>query len=239
MRAGLTIGMPMLAAAIAPPAVAQKSATAADYAFEYSYPPQAARIAPLKAWLEADKAKRRAWITRTAAEARRDAKAAGIPFRAYDMQHGWDVVADTPRFLSLSSASYSETGGAHGNASSGSLVWDKRAGRRVDAISLFASAAAFRSAVLTPWCRWMRAERTRRVGADAARDTVFGQCPPLKDVTVLLGSSNGRAFDRIGVIADQYVVGSYVEGPYEHTLPVTPAVLRAVKPEYRAAFSVR
>jgi hypothetical protein len=239
MRARLTIGAAMVAAAITSPVVAQTSVATSDYAFEYSYPPQAARIAPLKAWLEADKAKRRAWLVRTAAQARREAKAAGAPFRAYDMQYGWDVVADTPRFLSLSSASYSDTGGAHGNGSSGGLVWDKQARRRMEAIALFVSPAAFQSAVMTPWCRWMRAERTRRVGADVASDTVFGQCPPAKDFTVLLGSSNGRSFDRIGVIADQYVVGSYVEGPYEHTLPVTAKVLRAVKPAYRGAFAAR
>ena len=236
MHAGLTIGVAMMAVAITSPVVAQTSVATSDYTFEYSYPPQAARIVPLRAWLEADKAKRRAWLTRTAAQARREAKAAGAPFRAYDLQYGWDVVADTPRFLSLSSGSYSDTGGAHGNTSSGGLVWDKQAGRRMAAIAMFVSTAAFQSAVMTPWCRWMRAERTRRVGADLASDTVFGQCPPVKDVTVLLGSSNGRSFDRIGVIADQYVVGSYAEGPYEHTLPVTPAVLRAVKPQYRGAF---
>lgn len=238
MRAGSMIGVAMLAAAVAPSAIAQKPAAIADYEFDYSYPAQAARIAPLKAWLEADKAKRRAWVVRASAEARREAKAARAPFRAYELQQSWDVVTETPRFLSLSSASYSDTGGAHGNGSSGGLVWDKRAGRRMSAVSLFVSPAAFQSAVMTPWCRWMRAERIRRVGADAGNDTTFGQCPPAKDVTVLLGSSNGRAFDRIGVIADQYVVGSYVEGPYEHTLPVTAAVLRAVEPEYRAAFAV-
>ncbi|WCP73440.1 MULTISPECIES: DUF4163 domain-containing protein [Sphingomonas] len=239
MRAGSMIGVAMLAAAVAPSAIAQKPAATADYEFDYSYPVQAARIAPLKAWLEADKAKRRAWVVRASAEARREAKAARAPFRAYELQQSWDVVTETPRFLSLSSASYSDTGGAHGNGSSGGLIWDKRAGRRMNAVSLFVSPAAFQSAVMTPWCRWMRAERTRRVGADAGNDTTFGQCPPAKDVTVLLGSSNGRALNRIGVIADQYVVGSYVEGPYEHTLPVTQAVLRAVKPEYRAAFAVR
>ncbi|MEO0056797.1 MAG: hypothetical protein RIT17_233, partial [Pseudomonadota bacterium] len=32
--------------------------------------------------------------------------------------------------------------------------------------------------------------------------------------------------------------GSYAEGPYEVTLPVTQAVLAAVKPEYKAAFAL-
>jgi hypothetical protein len=54
---------------------------------------------------------------------------------------------------------------------------------------------------------------------------------------VLLGSSDKQRFNRIGLIAAPYVAGSYAEGPYEITLPVTPAVLAAVKPEYKAAFA--
>jgi hypothetical protein len=55
---------------------------------------------------------------------------------------------------------------------------------------------------------------------------------------VLLGSSNKRRFNRIGLIASPYVAGSYAEGQYEVTLPVTPKVLAAVKPEYKAAFAL-
>jgi len=233
MRAGWLIAATMLAAA--PTASAQS----ADYDFAYRYPPQAARIAPLKAWLEADKAKQRAAVARDAATFRREAKRDGFPFRKYEAQKAWKVVADTPRFLSLSVSDYSYSGGAHGGTASGGLLWDKRAGRRVDPKAVFVSPSALQSAVMPGWCRWMTAERTRRVGAVADNDATFGKCPPVKDVTLLLGSSDGRTFDRVGVIADQYVVGSYAEGPYEHTLPVTAAVLRAVKPEYRGAFADR
>lgn len=231
MRAGWLIGVAMLA--VAPGASAQS----ADYDFAYRYPVQAARIAPLKAWLEADKAKQRAAIARDAATFRREAKRDGFPFRKYEGQKEWKVVADTPRFLSLSVSDYSYSGGAHGGTASGGLLWDKRAGQRVDPKAVFVSPAALQAAVMPGWCRWMTVERTRRVGAVA--DAFFQKCPPIKDVTVLLGSSDGRAFDRIGVIADQYVVGSYAEGQYEHTLPVTAAVLRAVKPAYRGAFITR
>jgi len=55
---------------------------------------------------------------------------------------------------------------------------------------------------------------------------------------VLLGSSDRKAFNRIGLLAAPYVAGSYAEGTYEVTLPVTPAVLQAVKPEYKAAFAL-
>lgn len=233
MRAGWLIGTAMLA--VTPTASAQS----ADYDFAYRYPPQAARIAPLKAWLEADKAKQRAAIARDAATFRREAKRDGFPFRKYEAQKEWKVVADTPRFLSLSVSDYSYSGGAHGGTASGGLLWDKRSGRRVDPKAVFVSHTALQAAVMPGWCRWMTAERTRRVGGAEGTDAVFGKCPAIKDVTVLLGSSNGRTFDRIGVIADQYVVGSYAEGQYEHTLPVTATVLRVVKPEYRGAFAVR
>ena len=61
----------------------------------------------------------------------------------------------------------------------------------------------------------------------------------LKELTLLLGSSNRQASNRIGLIADQYAAGSYAEGPCEVTLPVTPAAIAAVKPVYHAAFSVK
>jgi hypothetical protein len=65
----------------------------------------------------------------------------------------------------------------------------------------------------------------------------FDDCLAPSDVTVLLGSSNKQQFNRIGLIADPYAAGPYAEGSYEVTLPVTPALLKAVKPEYRAAFA--
>ena len=67
----------------------------------------------------------------------------------------------------------------------------------------------------------------------------FNECVSLEDVTVLLGSSNGRAFNRIGVQIGPYVAGPYVEGSWEFTLPVTADVFAAVKPEYSDAFAVR
>jgi len=54
---------------------------------------------------------------------------------------------------------------------------------------------------------------------------------------VILGSADKQHFTRIGVLIDPYAAGPYAEGGYEVTLPVTPAVLRAVKPEYRALFA--
>jgi hypothetical protein len=56
---------------------------------------------------------------------------------------------------------------------------------------------------------------------------------------VIVGSSNGRTFDRIGVWFGPYLAGPYAEGAYELNFPVDAAVLGAVKPAYRSAFSVK
>ncbi|KQM85114.1 hypothetical protein ASE67_15735 [Sphingomonas sp. Leaf23] len=231
----ILLGLALAASA----ASAQAPRTSANYDFVYTYPSQAARIAPLKAWLDADKAKLRAKVAGEAAAFRRETQRDGSPFRKYDASKEWQVVADTPRFLSLSVATYDYSGGAHGYGASGGLLWDKRAAKRIEPKAVFVSVAGLDAALRKPWCDWLKRERVNRLGSASGTDDIFGQCPRVKELAVLLGSSSGKGFDRIGLIADQYVAGSYAEGPYEVTLPVTPAVLRAVKPEYRAAFVVR
>ena len=57
------------------------------------------------------------------------------------------------------------------------------------------------------------------------------QCSPI-------GSSSGKAFDRVGFLIAPYLAGPYVEGSYEVTLPLTPGLLATVKPQYRASFVV-
>ena len=148
----------------------------------------------------------------------------------------WKVVADLPRYLSLSADVYLYSGGAHGNSAFDALVWDRETGAAIDPKVMFRWEEDMQAALHRPWCTALKAERTRRLGADYAEDETFG-CPDIAQLTVLMGSSNKKTFDRIGLIAAPYVAGSYAEGPYEVTLPVTPAVLAAIKPEYRAAFT--
>lgn len=212
-----------------------------NYTFAYDYPAQAGAIAPLKAYLDGEKAKQRAKVAAESAGDRRDAKAGGYDFRPYDVETGWQVVTDTPRFLSLSGSTWSYTGGAHGNSQSFALVWDKAARQRLQPIALFTSAAAVERAIKPDFCAALNKEREEKRGEPVKANSTdsFETCPPLKDLTLLLGSTDRRAIDRIGLIADAYVAGPYVEGQYEVTLPVTPALLAAVKPAYRAAFRAR
>lgn len=148
----------------------------------------------------------------------------------------WKVVADLPRFLSLSATLYVYTGGAHGNGAYDGLLWDREAETALAAADLFASPAAMQQALGAPWCGALRKERTRRLGGDYGEDATF-PCPSLAELVVLPGSAGGQAFDRISLLAAPYVAGSYAEGGYELTLPVTEAVIAALKPEYRAYFA--
>jgi len=104
------------------------------------------------------------------------------------------------------------------------------------AMAQVTAAAALQAAIRTDYCARLKAEQRRRKQGDVSSMNV---CLPVKDLTILLGSTNGRAIDRIGLTADPYVAGSYAEGAYEVTLPVTRAILTAVKPEYRGGFAVR
>lgn len=205
--------------------------------FAYKWPAQASAIAPLAAYFgyERDQALREQkadWDAALAEFAGEDC----VACKNLSFSKEWKVVADLPRFLSLSAEIYFYTGGAHGNSGFDSLLWDREAGGALDVVSLFTSEAALQDALGAAWCKALKAERMKRMGADFTDDGFFS-CPPIADLTVLLGSSDKRAFNRIGLIAAPYVAGSYAEGAYEVTLPVTPAVLAAVKPAYKAAFA--
>ncbi|MEH3107338.1 MAG: DUF4163 domain-containing protein [Sphingomonas fennica] len=212
------------------------AAAAPDYSFVYDWPDAVETVPALRRLLAADRTALRTEAARTAAADRRAAARHDYPFRPHAAERRWQVVTETPRVLSLSSDSYSFSGGAHGNSATGSLLWDKAAGRRVGPMVPFVSPAAIERAIRPAWCAALTAERSRRRGG--AVGGAFADCPPLTDLTLLLGSTDRQRIDRIGLVADPYVAGPYAEGRYEVTLPVTAEVLAAVKPGWRRAFAL-
>ena len=210
------------------------------FEFDYSYPAEAGRIAALKAWLDTERAKARGQLIEDATAGRAEAKDSGFEYHAYASGRAWEKVTETPRFLSLSAQIYDYTGGAHPNHGTDSLLFDKQAGTRLAPLDLFTSKAAFDAVIQQPFCALLDKERAKRRGEPVVRDQgMFDDCIKPSEQTVILGSSNGRTFDKVGVLVGPYAAGSYAEGDYEVTLPVTAALLKAVKPEYRGAFSVR
>jgi hypothetical protein len=206
--------------------------------FSYAWPGAAAAIPALAEYLAADRDRALAEQKTEWAEALAEfagEECAMCKTRSYEQ--GWEVVADLPRFLSLSSTIAVYTGGAHGNGFFDALVWDREAGRGFNPKAMFRTEAALQDALGDPWCAALTRERGKRMGNDYSDDGFF-TCPAIADLTLLVGSGGKRGFDRIGLLAAPYVAGSYAEGTYEVTLPVTPKVLAAVKGEYKSAFAL-
>lgn len=231
--------------AVAAPTAPDKGDVAADektdgYTYHYSYPALVNGLPVLRQRLEDEGKAARAELVKWAADGQAGAKSDNRPFNPYDMSSTWSVVADLPDWLSLSNKSYSFTGGAHGNTSYDGILWDKKANRERKPDTLFLSTAAMDKALRPTLCDKLDAERSKRREEKVVRnpDDWASACIALKDTTIIFGSSNRQTFNRIGFIMAPYSAGPYVEGTYEVTLPVTPAVLAVIKPEFRSAFSV-
>jgi len=213
-----------------------------DFLFEYSYPAEAGKIAELATVLDIQLEQRREELAAEAAAARREARRDGFPYNKHSYGAEWKVVSEVPGWLSLSSAIATYSGGAHGNSTIESLVWDKEGEQARDAKRLFTSPAARDDAFGDRFSEGRDPRRAERRGApleeEEAGDT-FTKCPGIDELVILLGSSNGRTFNRLTVYAGPYVAGPYAEGAYEVDLNVDRAILAAVKPEYREAFSAR
>ena len=212
-----------------------------DFLFEYSYPAEAGRIAGLAGLLDNRLDRQRAALAAESEQARREARQEGFPYNKHSYTAEWKVVAELPKWLSLSADVATYTGGAHGNYTVQSVVWDKDNLRLMNAIDLFSSPAALEQAFGDRFCEGLDRERAERRGEPVPEDSeeMFDQCPGIDELEVLVGSSNGRTFNRLTVYAGPYVAGPYAEGAYEVDLPVTQEILDAVKPEYREVFSAR
>lgn len=230
------------AVAAAPPATPASARAVKEesdlYEFTYAYPAAAAVIPALKTQLDADLDKQKAELVADATKAKQEAEKDGYPYRTYSRGYDWKVVTDMPGWLSLSSLVSTYTGGAHPNYVFDAILWDKQAGQRREAKDMFVSKEALAKAIQPEFCRQIDQQRTKKRGEPVKRgsDDFFSDCLDPTAYVVILGSSHGKAFDRIGILVPPYEAGPYAEGDYEATIPVTPAILETVKPEFRSSF---
>lgn len=186
----------------------------------------------MQAWLARDRDTVRARALRLALAEQADDRKDKTEFRPHGADVSWDLLGSTPRLHSLVGFKWHFTGGAHGYGASHALLWDRRAGRPL-ATATMVTPALWR-AIRATYCATLHAEQVRRTENNV---TDMNPCPPPKYVTVAPAGTHGR-FDRLHVVADQYVAGSYAEGPYEVDLPITPAVLATIAPAWRGDFAV-
>lgn len=212
----------------------------AEREFSYSWPAEVAAIAVLAAEFEVQRksdltAQKENWTDQIENCPPESASCASNVLNV-----DWQVVADTPRYLSLSNSFYTYSGGAHGLGGRSSLIWDRETETSLDAYDFFRSLEALESAIGAKVCGLLNAERGKRRGEPVTEGAWPDQCVAMGDETVLfLGSSNGKTFNRLGVYYAPYIAGPYAEGDFEFTVPVTKEVIKTVKPDYREAFSIR
>lgn len=210
------------------------------YEFNYAYPAQAAAIPALAGWFKLDAAKHKRELIVHARQGQAEAKADKRTWYPYGHSTKWDVVTEIPGWLSLSAERWESLGGAHPNPWQEGLVWDKQSATRHRGIDFFVSHSALSAAIRAPFCAALNKQRAEKRGepTNPKSSDPFDACIDPAAQTVILGSNDKAHFTRIGVLVDPYEAGPYAEGNYEVTLPVTPAVLKAIKPQYRSAFAV-
>jgi len=209
------------------------------YSFAYTWPAAAGNIPALAQRLEGELAKSKTGLLENATKGKEQSDSNGFPYNPHYFSEKWKVVADLPHWLSLTGDFSTYTGGAHGNYGRETIVWDKKVGRGFPAIDMFTSPKALSGALGDKLCKALDAERAKRRKGQPKDDIApdFAKCVGVDQATVLVGSSNGKTFNRVGLWFGPYVAGPYAEGAYELNFGVDKAILEAVKPAYKAAFS--
>jgi len=210
------------------------------YEFEYGWSAEAAAVPQLDARFRKDMEAAKVELTSGAKEDRDERTKQGYDYHPHATHMSYETAGQSERLLSLGSTVYGFTGGAHGSSGSGSLLWDRQLSREIALQDLLQPGQSWTGAIRQPFCVLLNREREKRREEPVEPDDLFGNCPELKELTVLLsdGDKNGR-FDHVTVTADQYVAGPYAEGPYDISLPITAKMIERLKPEYSSSFEPR
>lgn len=223
----------------APTAAAFKQEEKTDLLqFAYSYPEQAATVPQIVAKLQGEMKQDKADALKMAREDRKARADMNAPPLPHALQTAWSVHADTPALLALEGETYAFTGGAHGMTGYTTLLWDKVRRQETSLDVIVASPPTFAASFRDRFCDLLDAERAKKRGATVKRDSGgFTDCvDPAKQV-IVPESSNGKTIDRLNIVIGPYEAGPYAEGTYEVAVPVDAAMLKAVRPAYRAWFA--
>lgn len=227
---------------------AQPTATAGELKFQnsllewnVSWPAEVSAIPALLASIRDPALKSKRDLLKTAAGDRADRKKQGFPFFAYSSSSEVALAGDSGRLLSLTEEVSEFTGGAHPNGGMVAILWDRQISRKATVASLFtAGAQALQTLLRKNYCAALTKERAKRRGPEGAvegADDPFNQCPKFDELALVPEGKSGKPFVTISLHADPYVAGPYAEGDYDIDLPVTPALVAALKPQYRASFA--
>lgn len=205
--------------------------------FEYQWPAQATAIPALRRQLISQMNHDRSLYTKMALADRRERADHKFPFFPYSYSRVLHFGGQSKRLASFADERNAYTGGAHGNPGTRPLLWDLSLNKAVSFKDLFVKSP---QTILQPgYCKRLAAQRKQKNGTDTVA-SIWEQCPdPLKQSIIPEDKDRDGRFDTINVTANPYDVGSYAEGYYIVMLPVTPELLLALKPQFRASFEAQ
>ena len=204
--------------------------------YHYSWPAEAVAIPALHAQLQAD-AEALKHEALTAAQHDQEGRAeAGFPFHPHELTKSWKVEGEGKRLLAFRGEFYEFTGGAHGLSGFQAILWDKANNRAIEALDLFADKPQATALLEQAFCPALNAERAERRGGavppPSGPDDWMNGCPALAEQVLIPGAVRDGAFTALHVLIGPYTAGPYAEGTYEIALPLTPALVGLVRPEY-------
>lgn len=198
-----------------------------NWTYAFVYPPEAARIPALDAWLrnesKADEGDHEESIGRLAAWAKQN------PDGRFNLERVYTLDMETPAILALSKMTSSYTGGAHGWFAFESVLWDKSRNRVLKLDELFSDPAAANAEIRDQLCPGL-------IELRRSRNSEFnGRCeePPYDTVTLL--AAGGRV-TTLKVTFNE--LDGYAGGTYMVYVPVTRRLLDLVAERFRAGFAL-
>ena len=229
----------LLTAAAPPPRAVTIDRVSATLEFTTSWPAEAAAIPALDRHLRAETEKAFLKARKYAADELKVTREEKREFHKQSYLMAWSTAGQSKRLLSLQSERFTFDGGAHPNTDYGALLWDRALNREITVDSLFAAAGGLAAATRTAYCAALDAERLkRRQGVKLGGE--FDECPKYADLAIspVDGDKDGR-FERLDFVASPYTAGPYAEGEYPISLRVRPALIAALKPQFRAWFEAQ
>ena len=222
------------AVAASEPVKVERDSDLLEFSFEWSS--EAAAIPSLDSRFRADMSAAFGQAEQYAREDKALTREQERDFNRHYYSAAWETAGQSQRLLSLEGTIETFTGGAHPNHDFKAILWDRSLDRQVGVADLFAVSEDFETLTRTAYCAALDRERLdRREGEKLGGE--FDECPKFSDLAIapVDDDKNGR-FETIDFVAPPYVAGPYAEGEYVVALPVTEALIGALKPDNRPSF---
>ena len=208
--------------------------------FHYAWSAEAAAVPQLVAKFSAAMDKTKAELLANAKADKAERAKQDFPFNPYSSSTDYTTAGTTAELLSLRVDVASYTGGAHGNYGSGGLLWDRSLGKQAELPTLFTAAENMERLLTQPWCDALNKAREEKRGEPVGGGGMFDECPKLAEISIIPTDKDGNGkFERLVMVADPYVAGSYAEGDYEIELPMRGDLISAIRSEYRDSFEAQ